>query len=188
MSASANSSPLTSASARLPASKPLSQAKSPDSATSDRSGHSDPCAARRNITRSRHWRSALLHGSRSMPSRAMPCARRRAVSSPGTTAIGCSLSVSAPSRRKRRARRLAVAASNTVSSLLSMRPAWPASISGRLNAAASTMRPCAAVPAISATARNGSRASGDPASSRAPRPLASTNPASPPRFLAMRSG
>ena len=46
-----------------------------------------------------------------------------------------------------------------------------------------------ALPASSATARKGSRASGEAGSTLAPRPFTSKNaPAAPPRFLAMRSG
>ena len=62
-------------------------------------------------------------------------------------------------------------------------------ISASVIGAAERMRPCAAVPASSATARNGSRASEEAGSMLAPRPLTSRNaPDPPPRFLAMRSG
>ncbi len=107
-------------------------------------------------------RSALLHGSRSIPSRAMPCASIRALCRVGTTVIGCSLRVSASRRRMRRARRLAARGieNDAPRGSRCAPPGRPRSRPGS-SGAASTMRPCAAVPAISATARNGSRASGD---------------------------
>ena len=97
------------------------------------------------------------------------------VSSLGSTGIGASASTMAPSRRLFRPRRLALAASKVISSRASMRSANRASISASAIGAADKMRPCAALPASSATARNGSRASGDAASIWAPRPFASKN-------------
>ncbi len=67
----------------------------------------------------------------------------------------------APSRRERRARRLSDFSSNVTSSRLSMRSAKRASISSSEIGAASTMRAFAALPVSSATAMNGSRASGE---------------------------
>jgi hypothetical protein len=70
-----------------------------------------------------------------------------------------------------------------------MRSPNSASISASVIGAASRTRLCAALPASSATAINGSRASGEVLSTLAPRPLASRNAsASPPRFFARRSG
>ena len=175
MTAFANASALRSESAVFPASAAASQPGSAVSAASETSGQSAPSARRRKVTRLRHWVSALLHGNRSTPSRRTPCASACAVSADGSTCPGCSASTSAPRRRARRARRLELAASNVTSSRVSMRSANPASISASAIGAASRMRPCAAVPASSATARNGSRASADVGSMVAPRPLASRN-------------
>ena len=62
---------------------------------------------RRNITRSRHCCSALLHGSRSSRAAAMPSASMRAVSGAGRRPrIVCSASAMAPSRRAWRPRKL----------------------------------------------------------------------------------
>ena len=67
----------------------------------------------------------------------------------------------APSLRERRARKLSDLSSNVTSSRFSMRSAKRCSISSSAIGAASTMRPCAALPVSSATAMNGSRASGE---------------------------
>ncbi len=128
--ASPNSSALTAASAVLPAQNDASQSTSAARAASDRSGHSSPSARRRNITRSRHCSSDLVQGSLPMPMRATPSAKRRAVSSFGSTFIGRSASGTAPRRRTCRPRRLALASSNVTSSRCSMRSPKCVSMSG----------------------------------------------------------
>ena len=145
------------------------------SASSDRSGHSSPSAWRRNCTRLRNCSCALLHGSLSMPSATMPSASNVALSASGATGLVCSASTSAPSRRERRARSEAEAASKVTASRSSILPAKRASISASVIGAARTMRLAAAAPVNSATARNGSRASAEAASTLPPRPLASRN-------------
>ena len=84
------------------------------SAASDRSGHSSPSARRRNMTRSRHCRSALLHGNLSMPSCAMPSASMRAVSSVGGNRLAAARR--APARRAGALRRARSAADRGIES------------------------------------------------------------------------
>ncbi len=84
----------------------------------------------------------------------MPSASMRAVSSSGSTLRTCSPSATAPSRRSRRAAQ-ARASPHRRRSRRGSRcaSAKRASISASVIGAASRMRPCAAVPAISPTAR-----------------------------------
>ena len=91
------------------------------SAASDRSGHSSPSARRRNITRSRHCCSGLLHGSRSRPSRTMPSASMlRGLVARRDRATAARPAPARRAARCARPRRLAEAASNVISSRLSI--------------------------------------------------------------------
>ncbi len=119
-----------------------------------RSGHGSPSARRRNVTRSRHCASALVHGSRARPRPRIPRASASALSSFGGNAqVLLRRAISAPSRRRRRARSDAEARSKASSSRVSIarrRPprSPPASAARRRGCA-----PTAARPTISPIAR-----------------------------------
>ena len=141
------------------------------SAASDKSGHSAPWRRRRKATRSRHCRSA---GSTA-------AGRRRAARHLGQDARGgrvrrCRHRLLGQHERAEPALAARAQARGRLieGDLLarSMRSANRASISASVIGAASRMRPVAALPASSATARNGARANGDAGSTCAPRPLA----------------
>ena len=120
------------------------------SAASDRSGHSSPSARRRNITRSRHCVSALVHGSLSRPrARCLrrACARSRRSARPCASARPARC---APSRRERRARRLErlLVERDFVAALDAIARNAPRSLPSAIGAA-STMRAFAALPVSS---------------------------------------
>ena len=161
-----------------------SQPGSAASASSDRSGHGSPSARRRNMTRSRHCLTVLVHGRRASPSERTPRARasaRRFVLRDRERLLG----------EHERAEPAAAARPQGRGGAVEGRVRPPSrsrrrrpSRSRRAKAARrARMRAEAARPAISPMARNGSPASASCASSAAARPLAIRNSPRLPRAI-----
>ncbi len=160
-----------------------SQCSSPASrAASETSGHPPsavvpPSASspRRKATRARHCSNSGVQGRQCSPMERTPAITAAVTASGSAASWGASSSTSAPMRRCRRAATASARSSQTTKAPVMMDAANASSMCSRVSGAQRRMRPRAASPSMSATARNGSRASGSSGGRNAPLPLARRN-------------